>query len=216
MKQEIIAVLSLVTTTFSSYSTVISPVAEKVVVEKKQEEVLASQQLDLTNRYDSQFVNQVFKDNIVLALVYLKGEKSEKEEFEVSFVLQPGEAFAFHENILTEFKDEVIKTTESKFIASEGYRSSGFIVGDGVCHLASLINWVATEAGLEVTAKVNHDFRPIPGIPRQYGTSIRYSQSGHNSQNQNLYIKNNFSFSVEFKFTVRKEKVELTIVKKND
>jgi len=110
----------------------------------------------------------------------------------------------------------VIKTTESKFIASEGYRSSGFIVGDGVCHLASLINWVATEAGLEVTAKVNHDFRPIPGIPRQYGTSIRYSQSGHNSQNQNLYIKNNFSFSVEFKFTVRKEKVELTIVKKND
>lgn len=218
MTQGLVSLLAFINIAFSSQPDFISPLADHLVIE--QEEILASQALDLDNRDKKEFVNQVFKDNILLALYYLKGEEVKREvdwqkvkkPFSVEFVLQPAEAFAFHENILVEYKNGVVKTMGSRFLAKEGYRSSGWIIGDGVCHLASLINWVSFEAGLEVRAKVNHNFRSIPGIPREYGTSIRYSQSGHNSSNQNLYIKNNFDFPLVFRFEVKKEKVELKII----
>lgn len=204
MTQGLVSFIAFVTTAFFPYPTLISPVVGDLVAEQKQEKVLVSHSLDLINRHENEFVNQVFKDNILLALDYLGP----------SFVLQPGEVFAFHENILPEYKDKVVKTMGSHFMASEGYRSSGYIVGDGVCHLASLINWVASEVGLEVIAKVNHNFKPIPGIPKKFGTSIRYSPSGYNSQNQNLYIKNNFDFPLIFRFKIEKERVKLEILKK--
>ena len=149
-----------------------------------QEIVLAEYSLDLATRAPSQAVNEVFKFNILLAV----------EKFDNGFTLEPDEVFAFHENVLLKYRDRVVKTMGSRFIASEGYRSSGWVVGDGVCHLASLINWTTSEAGLETVARVSHSFRSIPGVPKEYWTSIRYCQSGCNSQNQNLYVINNFDY----------------------
>jgi len=224
MKQEIVSLVAFLSTTFNSCPTYLSPVAGNLLAEKPAAvQVLAQQSLKLTNRDDSQFVNQVFVDNILLALAYLKGRQAGRQvdwnqirqPTTISFILNPGEVFAFHNNVLPEFKDQVVKTMNSSFVADEGYRSSGFMVGDGVCHLASLINWTATEAGLKVMAKVDHNFRLIPDIPKQYGTSIRYSQTGNNSQNQNLYLTNNFDYRIEFKFKAEKDSLTLQIIKRD-
>ncbi len=177
-------------------------VKNQPIVAEKTVEILASQTLDLSNRDKNPFINQVFKYNILLAVHNLG-----------NFVLNPGEAFAFHNNILPEYQDKVVQTIASEFNAKEGYQSAGGIIGDGVCHLASFLNWVSSEANLETEARVNHDFRPIPGIPREYWTSIRYSQQGHNSQNQNLYIKNSLNFPVEFKFTLTGDSLEIKIIR---
>jgi len=67
-------------------------------------------------------------------------------------VLKPGEVFAFHEDVLPQFNHKVIKTTHTHFNSQEGFKSDGYLIGDGVCHLASLINWAAKDAGLKVTA----------------------------------------------------------------
>jgi vancomycin resistance protein YoaR len=76
------------------------------------------------------------------------------------------------------------------------------------------MNWTASEAGLEVVARVNHNFVPVPGVPKEYGTSIRYMPDGSlNSQNQNLYIKNNFDYPVKFVFEVNDQEVNLKLLK---
>lgn len=202
------------------------------------EPVLARNVLDLTTRLPSQYGSQVFADNILLALHYLKGDEGDfkldpekpyhpanmdwehvREPFEISFTLEPGEVFAYHENVLPEFdppsasRRRRIVTMNSRFYIQEGYKSLAGLGGNGVCHLASLINWVASEAGLEVTAKANHNFAPISGVPKEYGTSIRYAETGHNSQNQNLYVKNGFEEPVTFEFEADSQKVILTITK---
>jgi len=198
-----------------------------VIVEKQ---VLASHDLDLTSRLPNSFGSEVFADNILLAIHFLKGDVSDlkskdkisgpedvdwdkaRKPFEASFVLKPGEVFAYHKNVLPEFKDPVV-TMNSRFFVDEGYKSLSGLGGNGVCHLASLINWVATDAGLEVTAKVNHDFYPVPGVPGINGTAILYAENGGgNSQNQNLYIKNNLNYSVKFVFKEDSKKVNLSIV----
>lgn len=186
-----------------------------------QEMVLAEHQLDLTNRLPNPYGNQGFADNILLALHYLKGDvelpvdwEKIREPFEVSFTLQPGETFAFHGNVLPEFADPAV-TMNSRFFIEEGYKSIAGLGGNGVCHLASLINWVASEVyppaggpGLEVVAKANHNFAPVPGVPREYGTSIR-SQS----PTQNLYIKNTFDYPVTFEFAIDAQTVVLKILR---
>jgi vancomycin resistance protein YoaR len=161
--QLFLGLLSLFNTGFLPQPKLISPITEDLMIvnaqgpkqEIKTKEILASQTIDLAKRDKNSFVNQVFKDNILLALSHLD-----------SFVLQPGEVFAFHDNFLDEYEDKVVKTVGSEFNANEGYRSSGLVVGDGVCHLASLMNWVASESGLAVQAEVDHDFRSIPGVPK--------------------------------------------------
>lgn len=190
------------------------------------EEVLAKQELNLTNRIPNYpYGNQIFADNILLSLHYLKGDVWDDKEkdidwekirqpFEVSFTLNPGEAFAFHNNLLPRYKDSVVLTGNSRFFVEDGYKSLNGLGGNGVCHLASLINWAAKEAGLESISFVNHDFSPVPGVPREYGASIFYTQdSGANSQMQNLYVKNNFEEPVEFEFKVDEKKVILTVSK---
>lgn len=179
------------------------------------QKVMAEKEMDLTNRYpQDQWVNEVFSDNILLALHYLKGDGSSqpdwekiRQSFEVSFVLQPGEVFAFHDNLLPEYQKKVAKTLNSHFTGQEGYRNDGWLIGDGVCHLASLFNWVASEAGLKVEARANHDFRLVPGIPREFGTSIMST-----SKEQNLYLENSFNFPVRFIFTIKDQKVKIKIV----
>ncbi len=216
MKETIFGLIALISTVVVPASltveSAISPVAET--------QVLAQHELDLTNRLLAsptggpvEYGSQVFADNILLSLHYLKGDVEKpldwdkiREPFEVSFTLEPGEVFAFHSNSLPEFEPSV--TMNSQFFMEEGYKSLAGLGGNGVCHLASLINWTAQEAGLEVTAKANHSFAPIPGVPKEFGTSIR-SQSS----NQNLYIENNQDVPVTFEFKTDNQKVVLRIIK---
>lgn len=166
--------------------------------------VLATHEISLEQRYPVQSVNEVFKYNILYTLD-LMGDKE--------FVLQPGETFAFHEDVLPEYQQSLVKTTNSHFNAQEGFKFSGLYYGDGVCHLASLIYWAALDAGLEAKAPVNHDFRAIPEIDKKYGVSIYY-YPGRVSSNarQNLYITNNKEKPVEFKFEYKDDKLSLSIV----
>lgn len=219
MKEQILALVTLV-------SAFVLPVAQSEggllsPIPANQDVILAEHNLDLSNRSEDAKVNEIFADNILLALHYFAGDGQKvkgdwekvQEPFEFSFNLQPGETFAFHDSLLPEFRDLPVKTGGTNYSGQDGYKITGGLWGNGVCHLASLINWTASEAGLEVTAKVNHNFMAIPDVPRKFGASIRSLPKSANSQNQNLYIKNNFDFSVEFVFSADNEAVGLKITK---
>ena len=219
VKETIIGTITLISTALLPVShaaaPLLSPIPEHLLVFNIKEEVLAEHFLDLTIRDEDANANQGFADNILLALHYLKGDIEDSKvnwnwtraPFEVSFTLQPGEVFAFHDNVLAEFANPVA-TMNSEFMTYEGYKSVWGLGGNGVCHLASLINWVATEAGLEVVAPNGHNFASIPGVPKKYGTSIR-SQSS----NQNLYIINSFDYPVVFRFTANSQEISLSLLK---
>lgn len=182
--------------------------------------VLGSQAFSLEKRYADTYVNNVFKDNILLTLAYMRGlDKTNipnwsdiEKPFTYSFTLQPGEVFAFHEDTLPEFSGKVVKTTNAHFGADEGFKSDGYLVADGVCHLASLINEAATKAGLTVVAPTNHDFAVIPEIPRQYGTAI-YFMPGEKSTNalQNLYVQNNKEKPVTIVFDYKNNELTVSV-----
>src|SRR3989338_1540439 len=115
-------------------------------------------------------------------------------------------------SVSDEYKDKVVKTTKAHFNSQEGFKTDGYLFGDGVCHLASLLYWVAKDAGLDAKAPTNHDFMAIPEIDKQYGVSI-YSNpqsKGSNSQ-QNLYITNNKGKPVTFKFDYGQDKLKVSI-----
>lgn len=186
-----------------------------------QERVMGERSMSLETRYANKWVNDVFKDNILLNVAYISGkvkssshinwdEIHKPSTYEIS--LQPGEVFAYHDDILPEFQGKAIKTQSSKFGAGDGYRSSGLLYGDGVCHLASLMNWAARDAGLHVVSKVNHDFANIPEVPREYGTSI-YATGGKSSvgQNQNLYIENTKDRPVRIVFSYANNTLKVSV-----
>lgn len=182
--------------------------------------VLAEHEISLNDRYPVESVNEVFKDNILLNLSYLKGmQKSNsvnfdevKKPFTYQFKLNPGEVFTFHDDILPQFQGKVVRNTNAHFNSMEGFKSDGYLVGDGVCHLASLMYWVAKDAGLETLAPTNHDFMPIPGISKEYGVAIYNNPytKGSNAQ-QNLYITNNQDKPVTFKFNYQNEVLKLSV-----
>ena len=219
MKEQLLAFATLVSALAQPASPVteplLSPIPEHLLVFNQQEVILAEYLLDLTIRDEDPKANQGFGDNILLALHYLKGDIEgpkidwnwTRKPFEVSFVLQPGEVFAFHNNVLPEYSSPVV-AINSEFLTTEGYKSVWGLGGNGVCHLASLMNWVASEAGLEVVAPNGHNFAPIPGVPKEYGTSIR-SQS----PNQNLYIVNSLDYPIVFEFTAGSQGVNLALRK---
>jgi len=205
----------------------VAPIAYGEIINhsQPQETILAKRTLDLTKRNPIKEVNEIFRDNILLILHYLKGDEKEmldedgsvkweevKRPFEVDFTLSPGETFAFHDKFLAEFEGKVKKTIPVGYRRDEGFEVVDGLFGNGVCHLATLANWVASEAGLKTVALVNHDFFPVPEIPREYGVSIYYT-GDRDARRQNLYITNDFDFPVEFKFLVNREKVELKIIK---
>lgn len=180
--------------------------------------VLASRNISLENRWDdSQFVNDVFKDNILLALYYLdnrvedktqiKWEQISNQPFKTGFTLNPGEGFAFHEHTLKKYSDNLVKTTNANFIGEEGFRNSGNLIGDGVCHLASLMYWVAEEAGLETYNPSDHNFAPINEVPKEYGSGIL-------SPNPlgNLYITNSLEKPILFSFNFDGENLSASVV----
>jgi len=162
-------------------------------------QVLSSEIMDLNNRYSVASISNGFKENILIALKYLGLE----------IRLKPNEVFAFHDKgILPEFKESKIITQESDFTTNYGYKVVAGLGGNGVCHLASFMNWVASEAGLEVVAPTNHNFATIPGIDKKYGTSISTRNS---PERQNLYIRNNFDFPVEIRFFLLGNNLILTV-----
>ena len=176
---------------------------------------LAAQQISLEKRYENKFVNDVFKDNILLNLSYLGGKVTRREDikwediekaYSYSFILLPGKTFAFHDDVLPQYKDSLVKTTNAHFNYDDGFKSDGYLMGDGVCHFASLIYWVAKEAGLEAYAPSNHNFAVIPEIDKEYGVAI-YKMPGqsYTSQMQNLYITNNKENPVAFEFDYDKD-----------
>jgi vancomycin resistance protein YoaR len=171
-------------------------------------ETIASKSIDLSYRYPEPAISNGFKENILIATDYLNKVGSGV------IILNPGEVFSFHKNILPEYEGQKIITQESGFMVNDGYKVVAGLGGNGVCHLASLMNWTAQEAGLEVRAEVDHDFAAIPGIDSKYGTSIKFVPSGGlNSQKQNLYIRNNKDYSVWFLFELEGENLKFSILK---
>jgi hypothetical protein len=173
-------------------------------------ELLAARDLSLANRHQAASINDVFAKNILLNLAYLEGSVSQKSDidwsqvtqpFEFGVTLNPGQTFAYHDDVLDEYQDSVALTTNTYFHAADGYLSSGFLYGDGVCHLASIINWAAQDAGLEVVVTKLHSIAPIPDVPDEYGVSI-YTVEGvkGSGARNNLYITNNQVYPVEFRF----------------
>ena len=100
------------------------------------------------------------------------------------------------------------------FDASEGFEYDGDLYGDGVCHFASLMNWAARDAGLEVVAPTPHNFAVIPDINAKYGTAI-YDAAGETSTNeaQNLYVENITDKPVQFVFTYVNDVLTVSIYK---
>lgn len=169
----------------------------------------------LSNRYSVKSVNDVFSDNILLTLAYLGRKVKKGDEIpwdaiqaqgEERFSLKPGETFAFHEDVLEKYKDKVTLTTNAHFNSSEGFKSDGWLVGDGVCHLASFMYVAAKSADLEVEAPTSHDFAVIPNIQKKDGVSI-YSESTL----QNLYITNNKGKEITFVFTHKDDTLSIRV-----
>lgn len=184
---------------------------------------LASRSFSLENRYGNEFVNDVFKDNILLTLKYMDGSVKGKNDiswpeinkpFHYEFSLKPGETFAFHDQILPEYNKNVVKTTNAHFNSYEGFKSDGYLVGDGVCHLASLIYWAALDAGLTAVSPTDHDFAKINEVPKEYGVSIFATpKSKTGGEKQNLYIINNLEKSVTFAFDYNGSELTVNILK---
>ncbi len=179
------------------------------------EKVLSTKEISLDKRYSDPSVNQVFKDNILLNIAYLKGTVKDpskinweqvKKPFKYEFKLKPGETFAFHDDVLPEYKDKISQTTNAHFNAQEGFKSDGYLFGDGVCHLASILYWVARDAGIEAKAPTAHDFMIIPEIPKEYGVSI-FS----NNATQNLYVKNNKETDLSFRFEYSDNELKVSV-----
>ena len=183
--------------------------------------LLASKTISLEDRYDNKFVNDIFKDNILLNVAYLDGKVTKKEDINwaevekpvnYKFTLLPDKTFAFHGDVLAEYKDSVVKTTNANFNFDDGFKSDGYLTGDGVCHFASLIYWAAKEAGLKAVAPTNHDFHAIPGIEKKYGVAI-YKMPGNTGANamQNLYVTNNRKNPIVFEYTYKDNDLKVSI-----
>jgi hypothetical protein len=186
--------------------------------------VLDTHSFSLKNRYNVGFVNDVFRDNILLTLAYMNGSVQDKTQiswdkinspFSSEFSLEPGQGFAFHDQILPEYNKNVVKTTNAHFNYHDGFKSDGYLMGDGVCHLASFIYLVAKDSGLTAVSPTDHDFAKIPDVPKEYGVSI-YDLPGafETSARQNLYITNNLDKPVSFKFKYDGEFLTIDVVKK--
>ena len=181
--------------------------------------LLAQHEFPLTDRYAIPMVNKVFSYNILLTLREMAGQYNEPHDiykpFSYSFTLSPNQTFAFHDKVLPQYTN-VVQTTNAHFTAEEGFISDGYLVGDGVCHLASLMNWAAKDAGLEVNAPVNHNFAVIPDVPKEYGVAIYSSPTDiQASEKQNLYITNNKDKPVTFAFDYNGQIVTVKVTEEN-
>ncbi len=186
-----------------------------------QQKYLASQEISLEKRYENKYVNDVFKDNILLNMSYLSHKVTKKEDinwddirepFNYSFTLLPNQTFAYHEDVLEKYKNSLVRTTNAHFNFDDGFKSDGYLMGDGVCHLASLMYWVAKTAGLTSYAPSNHNFAVIPEIDKEFGVAIYKMPGNYNANSmQNLYITNNKKNPVVFDFAYKNSKLTFSI-----
>ncbi len=206
---------TLILTIFTALNIGITPVSKVA----KTQEVIASHEFSLEKRYEVKSVNEVMKKNILLNLAYLSGKVSKKSDinwdevtkpFSYEFTLKPGEVFAYHDIVRSMYKDRLTVTSTTNFGAGDGYLSDGYLYGDGVCHLASLINWAAVDANLEVVVPKDHrSVASINEIPDDYGVSIYKDPGANIGADNNLYITNNQSQPVSFVFNY--DGIELTV-----
>src|SRR3989344_842756 len=104
---------------------------------KSYSQLLFSGSISLENRHENKYVNDVFKDNILLSLAYMRGMIDDKykiswdnvrQEFKYSLTLSPNTTFAFHEDVLSKYKNTLSATTKAHFNYQEGFKSDGYIV----------------------------------------------------------------------------------------
>ncbi len=193
--------------------------------EAPKEQIIAQRELNLTNRYPTGPINEIFKDNILLNLAYLRGVVKTKADvnwdrvvkpFTYEFLLEPGKSFAYHDDVDEKYQQTLVKTTGAHFNSNEGFKSSGFLFGDGVCHLASVIYWAAHDAKLTTEVPTDHDFRAIPDVPKEYGVSIYTNPFAHGTNTKhNLYITNNRVRPVAFKFRYDGTSVQVSVTQLN-
>jgi vancomycin resistance protein YoaR len=89
-------------------------------------------------------------------------------------------------------------------------------MGDGVCHLASLIYWAAKDAGITSVSLVRHDFAKINEVPKEFGVSIKYMPGEiSNSGRQNLYIVNNQDKPITFGFAYDGTNLSVSVTEAN-
>ena len=187
--------------------------------------VLSQATYSLSNRYGDPYVNNVFSDNILLTLAYMGGKVKKGETISWDtvkapsvnkLILEPGQTFAFHDNTLDKYKGKVVSTTNAHFVTSEGFKSDGWLVGDGVCHLASFMHVVSKNAGLQSEAPTRHDFATIADVPKEHGVSVYYSPDNSSTSTlQNLYITNNRSKTIAFVFTHDKDALNIKVEQLN-
>lgn len=171
---------------------------------------LAQHSFSLEKRYGDAWVNHVFKENILLTLAYgrklvQEGKPVNWQEVDAPFVwsldLPPGKVLTYHDSVLPKYEPGAIPLTSVYFNSAEGFLSDGWLVGDGTCHLASLLAWVARDAGLGVEAPTNHNFAPVPEVPKEDGVAIYHVPSNPTgSAQQNLYIQNTRGNPIQFVF----------------
>lgn len=183
--------------------------------------LLSQHSMSLDDRYPNAAVNQIFKDNILLTLNYMDGRIHNMGNIQwdiiekpstYMFILQPNQTFAFHDLVLPQYQNKITQTTNAHFNGAEGFKSDGYLFGDGVCHMASLMKWAAKDAKLDVLAPTPHDFAVIPEIARENGVAI-YTEQGavQASEEQNLYITNNQSYPISFDFAYDGKNLTVTV-----
>lgn len=205
--------------TFLPFYSLFSPTLASADVEQKP---LAQVRYSLTNRASDSWVNEVFTDNILLTVNYIGARIDPKKPIvwdeirkptTISFTLKPGETFAFHDSFLAEYQNKNVVTTKAHFVANEGFRSDGWLMGDGVCHLASFMAKVAKDAKLIVVAPTSHEFMQIPDIDPVDGVSIYSAPNNYaTSARQNLYITNSYNKEVVFVFEYTTENLRIKII----
>lgn len=221
MFSKFIRILVVITVIWVQSCTAYSPQSPSIA----HAEVLSEKTYSLSDRYWNTYVNNVFADNILLTLAYMRGTAKEGQpvdwgnvtgNFTYTLTIQPGQTFAFHNALLPQYQNKPVETTNAHFNSNEGFKSDGWLVGDGVCHLASFMNVVARNAHLDVLSPTPHDFARIPDVPRQLGVAIFYlpDELGSSSM-QNLYITNTFEKPITFVFTHAGDTLTIQVEKRN-
>ena len=221
MKRKLLIILIFIIIIFALPASTLALFNLTNLLEQPKEVVLSELNYSLKNRHDDAFVNEVFVDNILLTLNYLSGEIKVGEKFswqEVKkydssqLILKPGETFAFHDTVDEKYKDKVKITTKAHFNSREGFKSDGYLVGDGVCHLASFLEVAAQKAGLMVEAPTNHNFAKINDVAWEDGVSIFYSPGNAlSSAQQNLYVTNTKGKTIAFVFTHKDQGLNIKV-----
>jgi hypothetical protein len=183
--------------------------------------VLSQVTYSLSNRYADNYINEVFSDNILLTLAYMSGKVKKGEQISwdkvkapstTKILIKPGQTFAFHDAVMKKYEGKIVSTTNAHFNFIEGFKSDGWLVGDGVCHLASFMYVASKEAGLLSEAPTRHDFAVIPEVPKELGVSIYYSPANLDSSTaQNLYITNNRSKTIAFVFNQKNDSLDIRV-----